>query len=268
MGKVLNQLNFYLGKNSSLILLSLIYSICCVILFYSAQQSEFISIIFPYSIAFVAYILMYYLFNPSYHIKLIIFLALLVRVTSLFYFPHLSNDIYRFWWDGELINSGINPFNYTPKQIMDLELIRGETVKLCFDKMNSPEYFTVYPPLCQLLFSICSKISGENLYLFSLLLKITFFITEIFSFKYFNRLLKITNSSPKILFLIFLNPLLILECYGNLHFEIILINFLIISIVYLYESKMLHSGFALGISAISKLTSLILVPFYILKNIK
>jgi hypothetical protein len=44
--------------------------------------------------------------------------ALLFRLLLLFAVPALSDDFYRFLWDGRLSLEGINPFLYTPRQLI------------------------------------------------------------------------------------------------------------------------------------------------------
>ena len=62
--------------------------------------------------------------------------------------PDLSDDAFRYIWDGWLTYQGLNPYAATPADPA-LAHLHGEVL---FREMNSPEFYSVYPPLAQLLF--------------------------------------------------------------------------------------------------------------------
>ena len=87
----------------------------------------------------------------------------------LFAFPNLSDDIYRFVWDGNLIGLNINPYGSMPS-----ELVGQNNPGLSMDlyaQMNSPDYYTIYPPVTQLIFYISTWFSG-NIFYSSLTIKL------------------------------------------------------------------------------------------------
>ena len=61
-------------------------------------------------------------FSFRHFLIFVVFLRLLLLPTL----PDLSNDFYRFIWDGELLNRGVNPFAHTPNQLMHDPLLYGE----------------------------------------------------------------------------------------------------------------------------------------------
>ncbi len=60
-----------------------------------------------------------------------------------------------------------------------------------------------------------------------------------------------------------LNPLVIIELSGNLHFEAVMIFFCAVSIYFLLKNKMLLAGIFLSLAVATKLFPLIFIPFLI-----
>jgi len=76
--------------------------------------------------------------------------ALILRAVFFPLGPELSDDMYRYVWDGWLQWKGINPYRYAPT---DAALARFQDTEL-YRQLNSKDYYSVYPPLSQLLFAI------------------------------------------------------------------------------------------------------------------
>lgn len=73
--------------------------------------------------------------------------ALLARLLALMPEP-LSDDLFRYLWDGRVANAGIDPFRYAP-EAPELEALRDDEI---WPRVNHPEVPTIYPPGAQLLF--------------------------------------------------------------------------------------------------------------------
>ncbi|NNF08640.1 MAG: hypothetical protein HKN21_17895, partial [Candidatus Eisenbacteria bacterium] len=74
--------------------------------------------------------------------------ALFGRGLLIFHEASLSDDIYRYLWDGHVLLSGINPFRYAPNDPVLVELHTA-----FWGLINNPELPTIYPPLLQLVFA-------------------------------------------------------------------------------------------------------------------
>ncbi|MEK6572909.1 MAG: hypothetical protein AABZ58_01160, partial [Chloroflexota bacterium] len=62
------------------------------------------------------------------HILFVTFLfAILFRLTLLPSRPTLSDDMYRYVWDGRVHGHGLSPYRYPPKAIEGADLRRGDT---------------------------------------------------------------------------------------------------------------------------------------------
>ena len=81
--------------------------------------------------------------------------AALLRVIALPLPPTLSDDIYRYVWDGKVIGAGLNPYLLAP-QAADLEPLRDEL----WDRLPHREVETVYPPVA--LRRLIQRLSGSS----------------------------------------------------------------------------------------------------------
>lgn len=77
--------------------------------------------------------------------------------------PPLSDDVLRYMWDGHAVIRGDTP--YWPPALTNVEqwtTFGGSVVKLP-DAIKYPELPTIYPPCSELLFALCSAISGTSM---------------------------------------------------------------------------------------------------------
>lgn len=189
--------------------------------------------------------------------------AIFLRVVLLFSTPNLSDDFYRFIWDGNLINNDINPFAAAPETLHQLEqdhnVNTGSNAAL-YNLLNSKQYFSVYPPVCQGIFAITSAIAAGNIYLNILLLKIVILLFEAGTILILIRLLALLNISKSHVLIYAANPLIIIELCGNIHFEAAMIFFLTLSFYFLILKKDLIAAILFGFAISSKLLPLIFLP--------
>ncbi len=92
--------------------------------------------------------------------------AVAVRVVLLFADPRLSDDIFRYVWDGRVAASGVNPFVYAPASEV-LAPLRDPQI---WARVNHPEIPTIYPPAAQMLFGLNALLGGGTRLLRVLLL--------------------------------------------------------------------------------------------------
>ncbi len=168
-------------------------------------------------------------------------IAVVARFLLLFSLPNLSDDVYRFIWDGRLLNQGINPF----EQLPGYYLLAGNEVsgitQALFDQLNSPEYFTVYPPVCQAIFAFSTWLFPNSILGSVVAMKSFFLIFEMGTLFLGIRLLGHFKMDRKQILWYALNPLIILELTGNLHFEALMVFFLTAAIYFYVKSGMVLS---------------------------
>lgn len=252
---------------------------------YQVEQSDFYQINSFYLPFFLIYLFVFHCFKDRIgigtnlfskwwgvqsQILFFVILGIFLRSILLFSIPNLSDDIYRFIWDGRLILNGINPFDHLPKYYIDNNIeLEGISTEL-FNQINSPEYFTIYPPVAQFTFAFSCWLFPTSVLGSSIVMKLFLLCFEIGTLIIIIKLLKRFDLPQRNVLLYALNPLIIIEITGNLHFEGAMIFFFLLGVWLLVkvESKLsaltfFLSAVAMSFSIASKLLPLIFLPFLI-----
>ena len=188
--------------------------------------------------------------------------ALLLRLVFLFALPNLSQDFFRFIWDGRLIAEGWNPYQYIPNELIENSNFSIAQSSELLQGMGglSAGHYSNYPPLNQLIFGIAGWLSSSSILgsviIFRLFILLADFGTLIFG----SKLLKSLNLPEYRIFWYILNPFVIIEMTGNLHFESVMVFLLILSLYLLRSGKWLWSSIVFGLSISTKLLPLMLLP--------
>lgn len=222
---------------------------------YGVERNQFVFFIGHIVSLFAAYWLLY---KKLYSLSLteIITAGVFFRLLFLISIPSLSDDYFRFIWDGQLISYGLNPYLEKPLQAIQ-HFSENPFFNELLENMNSPNYFTVYPPLHQFLFFIAATCGAENILYNLITMRLLILLAEIGSAIMLIKL----KISKNLFYLFFLNPLLIIELCGNLHFEAVMIFFLLTSFYFLKKENHFFSAFFLGLAISIKLIPFIFLPF-------
>ena len=213
--------------------------------------------------------------------------ALILRGCLIFAMPNFSDDIYRFIWDGRLINMGINPFDFKPIYYFENKLYTDVLTPELYQFLNSKNYHTVYPSVCQAFFSFAVWIFPKNIYGATLVIKSLLCLADIGSIFLIKKLLLNEGfdgrlngrlngrlKSPAIdtqhairnTLLYALNPLIIIELCQNIHFEGVAIFFFLLAIFFVQKNKTVVGSIAFSLSIATKILPLMFLPFF-LKNL-
>lgn len=198
--------------------------------------------------------------------------AILFRFALVFALPTLTDDFYRFVWDGRLWIGGISPFAYTPSQLVNgasgLILPKGITLQL-YECLNSPDYYTVYPPLCQGVFGFAVWLFPLNVHGAVVAMKCFICLCEVLSLILLHRLARLWGLSAAVVVLLYaLFPPTIVELTGNLHFEAAMITGLLATLYCLalwarnpaHYTALFFAGLAMAWAIFAKLLPLLFVP--------
>ena len=199
--------------------------------------------------------------------KFLIAIAVLFRLIFLLAIPNLSQDFYRFIWDGRMILEGLNPYLSTPESFLSIGEFPVEQAQELYTGMGSlnASHYTNYPPLNQLCFAIAGLFAGKNI-LGSVIVMRLLIIAADFGTLYFGKkLLEKLKIPVHNIFWYILNPFIIIELTGNLHFEGVMIFFLVWSMYLLYIGKWKFAAIVLALSVSIKLIPLMFLPLFFQK---
>ena len=141
--------------------------------------------------------------------------ALILRIAFLPLLPGLTDDLYRYIWDGWLQIEGINPYRFVPEN----EALTDFQSSQLFHHLNSPSYYSVYPPLAQAVFAFGG-------WVYSIVgWKLAYYVLKcIFTAAEFGGVLLLSQmTGTRNLLLYAWNPLVLLEVAGQGHTEGLLV---------------------------------------------
>lgn len=240
----------------------LVFLASIVFLGFVPVQSDFAWIMLGYLPAFAVYIWVVSR-KDKVPFSFLLGLAFLARLVLLFSFPNLSDDVYRFIWDGRLLVQGYNPFDHLPAFYVEAgNEVPGLTEAL-FRQLNSPEYFTIYPPVAQGTFALACWLFPGSLAGSALIMKLFLLACEVGTLWLLPKLLNTFQLPPERSLIYALNPLIIVEVMGNLHYEGAMIFFLLLGIWCLQQKRIYSAAVAFALSIAAKLLPLLFLPFLI-----
>lgn len=214
-------------------------------------RSDFGLELLAFSLCFIAY----FLFNLKIRVGLIqlFLIGIFFRLIFVWGEPRLSDDYFRFIWDAKLVSENINPYKIKPSEF-PVEIFYQTDFKFALKQsMNSPHYFSVYPPVQQLLFlpSAYTDTIPKSL----LVLRMIILIGEILLFYFLMKSVQLS-----VLSWVWLNPLWIIEVNGNLHFEGWMLTLAAAGIYFLQKNKNYVSALFFSMAAGLKLIPLMILP--------
>ncbi|MCV6628635.1 MAG: mannosyltransferase [Flavobacteriaceae bacterium] len=201
----------------------------------------------------------------KWNFKFLFGVGVLFRLVGLFALPNLSQDFYRFIWDGQLFLQGISPYLSSPNQLIEQGSISIPNQDLLFDKMGalSASHYSNYPPLHQLVFVLGAWIGGSSIWRTVIFFKIILLLADVGVWYFGKRLLERLHISAYAIYWYFLNPMILLEFSGNLHFEGLMLFFLLTGLYCLAINQWKWAAMAIGASISVKLLPLVLLPFFL-----
>jgi len=198
--------------------------------------------------------------------------GILFRFIFIAALPNLSQDYFRFIWDGRLVFQGLNPYLFSPELFLDklspaLEGTNAVTIAQAQELYNgmgalSASHFSNYPPVNQLFFAIAALFAGKSILGSVIAMRVLIILADIGILYFGRKLLKNLGQDPHKIFWYFLNPFIIIELTGNLHFEGVMLFFLVWSIYLLHQRKWIWAAVLMGISVSVKLIPLLFLPLF------
>ena len=181
--------------------------------------------------------------------RLIWWFAVALRLVFVPLEPTLSDDVYRYLWDGRVQAAGINPYLHAPSA-PELQEMRAPW----HDRINNPDVPTIYPPAAQLLFLALALAGGTILQA-----KLLFLGFDLATGWVLGLVAGRTRRSRRLTWLLYLwSPLLVVEVAWSAHLEPV--GLLGLALFLLLVHRKLAAGAALALAVLTKLAPAAALP--------
>jgi alpha-1,6-mannosyltransferase len=232
---------------------------------FGLKRTDFFALILLFGLLFIcAYKL---IVIQKDNISFLVIVTIVFRLIFGWVLPNLSQDFYRFIWDGRLITEGLNPYLQLPKDLILQSNFHLPQAQELFNGMGSlsATHYSNYPPINQLFFAIAGFLNNNSISGAVIVLRFIIILSDIGTLYFGRKLLINLGLEPYRIFWYLLNPLVIIELTGNLHFEGVMLFFFVLSMYYLHQNKWILSAVILGLSIATKLLPLLLLPIFFKK---
>jgi hypothetical protein len=146
---------------------------------YFLERTEFNKLIFLWFSLFGCFYLLMKKSNISF--SNLVGISILFRLIFLFAIPNLSQDFYRFIWDGRMIFEGLNPYLSLPETFIQQgisPISEASELYAGMGEMNGSHY-TNYPPINQLCFLIAAFFSSKSIFGSVIVLRLIIILADI-----------------------------------------------------------------------------------------
>lgn len=255
----------FLSQNKYLqrVIVMVLTTVAYVTLLYFTPRSNFY---ITYALfVFLFFLYFYTLKNEKiFSLSFCICLGIGLRLIAVFSMPVLSDDYFRFIWDGKMMLQHINPFQYLPSEVIAshhdpyLQYLYNNLIE------ESQQAYSVYPATLQYVFGFAVYLFPKNIYAAVVVMKLIIFTAECFTIFGLYLLLRAKKMPLRNICICALNPLIIAELVGNIHFEGLLICFLIFTFYFLEKNKILAVALFWALAINTKLLPLMLAPLFMM----
>ncbi|HET6266646.1 MAG TPA: hypothetical protein VFG11_02940 [Acidobacteriota bacterium] len=183
-------------------------------------------------------------------------IAVVIRLAVFFQEPSISEDFYRYVWDGRVQIAGFGPYDHAPQEPEVQSLRDGN-----YERMHQKEYKSPYPAAAELLYRLLAY-TYPNL----LLYKFGILAFDLLLIEVLRRLLAKASLHPANLLLYAWHPLPVIEFAGSAHMDIMGIALLAVSILMLESSHKALSGAFFSAAILTKLLPIFAFPWLVRKG--
>lgn len=251
----------FIGKHKEVLTIILSTSFYVYIAFF-LERTSFFELLFCWIFLFGNF---YFLTKSNQlSFKDLVGISIIFRLIFLFATPNLSQDFYRFIWDGRMLFEGFNPYLSTPETFIEQRLIPINEANTLYEGMGilNGSNFTNYPPVHQFCFLIAALLSSKSILGSIVVFRMIIILADIGILYFGKKLLERLELPVKNIFWYVLNPFIIIEMTGNLHFEPVMLFFLMVSLYHLHQQKWLFAAIFMGCAISVKLIPLLFLPLF------
>lgn len=185
---------------------------------------------------------------------IVIIFAALFRLSLLFAPPYLSDDIYRYIWDGRVQAAGINPYRYIPAE-PELANLRDDKI---YPRINHRDNaHTIYPPVAEGVWFFTTRISEAVTWM-----KATMILFEAVAIWAVANLLASFGLPRQRILLYAWHPLAVWEFAGSGHVDAIAIAFICLALLARRRNAGVATGLALASATLVKLFPIVVLPTF------
>ncbi|WP_308990949.1 mannosyltransferase [Mariniflexile litorale] len=230
---------------------------------YNLVRTDYVKLIMLYTALFFLFYKLVQLLKSQ--LVFLTWLAFIFRAIFILAIPNLSQDFYRFIWDGRMLLEGFNPYLHNVESFISMSKFPVDQAQELHQGMGelNASHFTNYPPLNQLCFVIAGLFAGKSILGSVVVMRILIIAADFGTLFFGKKLLERLNLPAHNIFWYVLNPFIIIELTGNLHFEGVMIFFLVWSLYLLHSRKWLFAAIILGCSISVKLIPLMFLPLFL-----
>lgn len=167
--------------------------------------------------------------------------------------PTLSDDMYRYVWDGRVQAHGISPYRYPP-EAPEVAFLRDPKI---YPSINRKDGVTIYPPAAEAAYALLWRVWPDNVHWFQAAMAGGGLLAGILLLG----VLKDLGLSPARVLIYLWSPLLAFETAHSAHVDGLLLPFLVGAWWARVRERDSLAGVLLGIATAVKLYPALLVPF-------
>lgn len=183
--------------------------------------------------------------------------GVLLRLALLSPDEGMSDDLYRYVWEGRVIAAGENPYARPPDDPA-LAPLRDEVV---WPRVTHREVPAAYPPLSQAFFAGAAAIG-----LGPFGLRVALVAVDLAVLLALLRLLRRVGRDPRLVLAWGLSPLVVLEVAGSAHFDVLAVLFVVLAFHARAGRRPLAAAAWLGAATLAKPFAPLLLPFLLVRE--
>jgi alpha-1,6-mannosyltransferase len=252
----------FVKENKSTILLVAITVLLYFFFGYTLERTQFLKFLGIYAVLFSTY---FYFIKKNYNnVQFLLGISILFRFVFLFSIPNLSQDFYRFIWDGRMLFEGLNPYLSLPETFInqrEFPVNQAAELYAGMGELNGSHY-TNYPPINQLCFLIAAVFANKSIIGSVVVMRLLIIFADVGILYFGKKILEHLKMPVHTIFWYLLNPFIIIEMTGNLHFEPVMLFFLVWAIYLLFKKKWVWAAVLIACSITVKLIPFLFLPLF------
>jgi alpha-1,6-mannosyltransferase len=178
--------------------------------------------------------------------------AALFRLSIIFFPTYLSDDIYRYIWDGRVQAAGINPYRYIPAE-EPLAQLRDDKIYPYINRRETVR--TIYPPVAQATFLLITRFSESVTWM-----KAAMVGFEVIAIWAIVQLLSSFGFARQRVLIYAWHPLVVWEFAGSGHADALAIAFIALALLARRKNAETLTGVLLACATCVKLFPIVLFP--------